>query len=152
MKRDIGTDVTKLCTDQGSKFCNKNFEEYLQENAISHELSTVYTPQQNGYSERDNHTIMEMAQSLIHARGFPTTLWVEALHTTVYLLNRTINTQLGTVIPYKKYFKEKPTMDHYRVFGVLAYVFKNKHQRSGKLDTKNFKGYFTCYSNTSKAY
>jgi hypothetical protein len=43
-------------------------------------------------------------------------------------------------------------MDHYRIFEALVFVFKNKQQRSGKLDAKSFKGYFTGYSNTNKAY
>jgi hypothetical protein len=60
--------------------------------------------------------------------------------------------QLGAITLDKKYLKEKPTVDHYRVFGAIAYVFKNKQQRPCKLDTKSFKGYFTDYSYTSKAY
>jgi hypothetical protein len=155
IKRDTGNDIIKLHTDRGTEFYNKEFEEYLQDNAISHELSTVYNPQQNEYIERDNCTIMEVAQILIHefhAKNLLTKLWAEVIHTAIYLLNQTINTQLGIVTPYEKYFKEKPIVDHYKVFGALVYVFKNKQQRSGKLDTKSFKGYFTSYSDTSKAY
>ena len=93
-----------------------------------------------------------MARNIIHAKGLPTKLWAKAIHTTVYLLNHTINTQLGLVTPYEKYFKKKPTVDNYQVFVAHTFVFKNKQQQSCKLDTKSFKGYFTGYSNTSKAY
>jgi hypothetical protein len=151
IKCDTGNNVIKFRSDRGTEFCNKDFENFLQDAAITHDTSTVYTPQQNGYIERDNRTIMEMTRSLIHAKDLPKRLWAEAVHTAVYLLNRTINTQLGNNTPYERFFKQKPLVSHYRVFGALAYVFVNKQQRT-KLDPKSFKGYFVGYSNTSKAY
>jgi transposase InsO family protein len=101
IKRETANQVTKLWTDRGSEFCNTSFEAFLADNAIAHELSTNYTPQQNGFVERDNRTIMEMAKSLLHAKGLPKILWAKAVHTAVHILNRTINLQLQNKTPYE---------------------------------------------------
>ena len=95
--------------------------------------------------------VMEMAWSILHAKDLPKRLWAEAINTVVYILNRTINHQLGNVTPYEKYFKEKPSVQHLQVFGSLAWVFVNKHVRS-KLDPKSIQAYFVGYSSTSRAY
>lgn len=89
---------------------NVVFDKYLEEMNISRQLSIVYTPQQNGYIERDNRTVMEMAHSILHAKDLPITLWAEAVNTTICILNRTINHELGTVTPYEKWFGEKPSV------------------------------------------
>jgi hypothetical protein len=123
----------------------------LADYTIDRDTSIIYTPQQNGFIECDNKTIMETARSLLYAKGLPKTLWAEAISTAVYLLNCTINTQLGDKTPYECWFNTKPSAAHNRVYGSLAYVFINKQQQT-KLDAKSFKGYFVGYSNTNKAY
>ena len=94
---------------------------------------------------------MEMARSIIHAKDLPTKLWAEAVNTAVHILNRTINCQLGIETPYERWFREKPSVNHYRIFGSLAWIFVNKQQRT-KLDPKSVKAFFVCYSSTSRAY
>ncbi|GKC62847.1 retrovirus-related pol polyprotein from transposon TNT 1-94, partial [Tanacetum coccineum] len=46
------------------------------------------TPQQNGVAERRNRTLMEMVRSMISKSSLPKSLWIYALKTAVYLLNR----------------------------------------------------------------
>ena len=151
MKKDTGNDVLTLQTDQGKEFLNSAFTQYLDDMTIHYETSTVYTPQQNGYIERDNQTVMEMARSLLHAKDLPLKLWAEAVIIAVYLLNRTINSQLGLITPYESWFGTKPSIKHYKIFGSIAWVFVNKERRT-KLDPKSMRTYFVGYSATSKAY
>ena len=151
VKKEIGQDVLAIKTDQDREFLNTNFDKYLEENNISRQLSTIYTPQQNGYIERDNRIVMKMARSLIYAKDLPLKLWAEAVNTAVYILNRTINHQLGNITPYECWFGEKPSVQHLRIFGSLAWVFINRQARS-KLDPKSLRAYFVRYSLTSRAY
>ena len=94
---------------------------------------------------------MEMACNIIHAKGLSTKLWAEAVSMAIYILNRTINGQLGHETPYECYFGVKPSILHYKIFGSLAWLFVNKQLRT-KLDPKSIKAYFVGYSPTSRAY
>ncbi|XP_059073266.1 uncharacterized protein LOC131874064 [Cryptomeria japonica] len=46
------------------------------------------TPQQNGVVERKNRTVKEMARTMLNEANLPDRYWKEAVHTTVYILNR----------------------------------------------------------------
>lgn len=50
-------------TDRGGECLSNNFDEFCEENGIYRELTTPYTPEQNGVAERKNRTIIEMARS-----------------------------------------------------------------------------------------
>ena len=90
-----GHSVQTLRTDRGTEFCNTDFDSLLDSEGIIRETSMAYTPQQNGYIERDNRTICEAARSMLHLHNLPIKLWAEVVHTAVYVLNRTINHQVG---------------------------------------------------------
>ena len=53
------------------------------------------TPQENGVVQRINRTIMEHARSMRLHVGLPLHIWVEAVNTTIYLINRGPSTPLG---------------------------------------------------------
>ena len=46
------------------------------------------TPQQNGVSERRNRILMDMVRSMLINSTLPVSLWMYALKTAMYLLNR----------------------------------------------------------------
>ena len=46
------------------------------------------TPQQNGVLERCNRTLMDMVRSMLSNSKLPVSLWMYALKTAMYLLNR----------------------------------------------------------------
>lgn len=48
----------------------------------------AYTPQLNGVPERKNHTILDMARSMVKGKNLPREFWAKAVATSVYLLNR----------------------------------------------------------------
>ena len=49
VERTTGARVRTLRTDRGKEFCNDNFELLFEQEGITRETSTAYTPQQNGY-------------------------------------------------------------------------------------------------------
>jgi len=46
-----------LRSDGGGEFTNKDLEDYLIKEGIKHEITSPYTPSQNGVAERKNRTI-----------------------------------------------------------------------------------------------
>jgi transposase InsO family protein len=63
------------------------FVRFLQENGIVAQYSMPVDPQQNGVAERRNRTLMDMVRSMLSYSMLPISLWMEALKTTVHILN-----------------------------------------------------------------
>ncbi|KAA3467332.1 Retrovirus-related Pol polyprotein from transposon TNT 1-94 [Gossypium australe] len=61
-------------------------ETFKKFKGVHRELTTPYTPQQNGVAKHKNRTIVEMARSLLKSKGLPDKFWVENV-VVVYLLN-----------------------------------------------------------------
>jgi len=109
------------------------------------------TPQQNGVAERKNRTIVEMASSILQSKDLPKQYWAEAVNTAVYILNRSPTKAVLNKTPYEAWFKRKPKVDHFKVFGCIAYSHIPKENRE-KLDGKGEKCIFIGYSDESKGY
>ena len=146
-----GHRAKKIRTDRGKEFCNTTFDMFLEQEGITRETSMAYTPQQNGYVERDNRTICEAARSMLHLHDVPLKLWAESVHTAVHILNRTVNTQVGKTTLYELWYHKKPSVSHYRTFGTLAYIFIDKSLRT-KFQPKGTPVIFVGYSDTSKGW
>nr|GFB50385.1 retrovirus-related Pol polyprotein from transposon TNT 1-94 [Tanacetum cinerariifolium] len=82
--------VIIIRTDNGTKFKNQVLKVYFDSVGISHQMSSVRTPQQNGVVERRNRTLVEAARTILifsHASLF---LWAEAIATACFTQNRSI--------------------------------------------------------------
>nr|GEX49015.1 ribonuclease H-like domain-containing protein [Tanacetum cinerariifolium] len=56
--------VIIIRTDNGTKFKNQVLKEYFDSVGISHQVSSVRTPQQNGVVEQRNQTLVEAARTI----------------------------------------------------------------------------------------
>ncbi|GKA52233.1 putative ribonuclease H-like domain-containing protein [Tanacetum coccineum] len=73
--------VKFLRTDNGTEFVNQTLREYYEKVGISHETFVARSPQKNGVVERRNHTLIEVARTMliyVKALLFP---WAEAVAT-----------------------------------------------------------------------
>jgi transposase InsO family protein len=52
--------VKKIRSDNDTDFKNTQVEDYLDKKCIKHEFLSPYTTQQNGVTERNNATLIEM--------------------------------------------------------------------------------------------
>ncbi|XP_077217878.1 uncharacterized protein LOC143852380 [Tasmannia lanceolata] len=87
VEKQSGFMLETLRSNRDGEYVSHEFENFL-ENGIRHQLTTWYTPQQNGVAERKNRTIMELARSMLKANGMPHMFWVEAVACAIYLLNQ----------------------------------------------------------------
>ena len=58
-------------TDNETEYISQKFNSIYEGAGIEHQLTTPYSPQENGVSERKNKGIMEMIRCLLHEKCFP---------------------------------------------------------------------------------
>ncbi|KAL4354255.1 hypothetical protein GQ457_06G039790 [Hibiscus cannabinus] len=146
-----GKKIKTLRSDNGSKYTSRQFASYLKKLGIHHQLTVVYTPQQNGVSERKNRTVLNMARCLLFEKKIPKGFWAEAVNTSVYLLNRLPTKALEGKTPFEAWFDATPSIGHLRVFGCVCYMHVPEVKRD-KLDERATVGVFMGYSSNSKGY
>jgi transposase InsO family protein len=95
--------------------------------------SAPYASQANGLAERANRTIFEMARTTLVQSGWPNTFWAEAVINAAAIYNRL--PQAGGIIPFEKLYDRKLSVNKFRPFGCLAYVFQHESKRK-RLDSK----------------
>lgn len=130
---------------------SKEFILFCKANSIHRELTAPYIPEQNGVAERKNHTVMEMTRSLLQAKGLSNQFWVEAVATSVYLLNLSPTRAVMNQTPFEAWRGTKIFVSHFRVFGCIAYALVNSQVRQ-KLDENFEKCIFVGHCTQSKAY
>ena len=57
-------------------------------NGIKRQLTTTYTPQQNGIVKMKKHTMMEMERTMLQTREISNSFWGGEVATTIYILNQ----------------------------------------------------------------
>ena len=151
VENEKGLNIKTIRSDNGGEFVNSKFVEMCNKRGYRHEFSTPRTPQQNGVVERKNRTLQEMARSMLHEFDLPKCLWAEAVNTASYIINRVSIRPIAKKTPYELWKNRKPTIAHFRVFGVKCYVL-DEGPKLTKFDSKSQKGIFVGYSKTSKGY
>jgi hypothetical protein len=74
---------------------------FSKKKRILHQTSCVYTPEQNGVSERRNRHLLEMTRVLLFQNNVPLIFWSDATLTTTYLINRLPSANLNFKSPLK---------------------------------------------------
>ncbi|GKA07187.1 retrovirus-related pol polyprotein from transposon TNT 1-94 [Tanacetum coccineum] len=69
---------TTVRTDKGMEFLNKTLHAYFAKEGIRHEMSTARTSEQNGVVKRRNHTLVEVARTMLSAAKVPLFFWAES--------------------------------------------------------------------------
>nr|GEY72750.1 retrovirus-related Pol polyprotein from transposon TNT 1-94 [Tanacetum cinerariifolium] len=138
-------------TDNGSEFKNQVLKEYFDSVGISHQVSSVRTPQQNGVVERRNRTLVEAARTMLIFSRAPLFLYAEAIATACFTQNRSIIHRRFNKTPYELINGRKSDISFFYVFGALCYP-KNDRKDIGKLGAKGDISFFIGYSTDSCAY
>ncbi|KAI5329472.1 hypothetical protein L3X38_028869 [Prunus dulcis] len=146
-----GYKLKKLRSDRGGEYTSVEFERFCDNAGIERQLTTPYTPQQNGVVERKNRTIVEMAKRLLLEKKIPLDFWAEAVNISVYILNRCPTKALSKKTPFEAYGGRKPGIKHLKVFGSLCYAHVPKQQRH-KLDLASKRCIFLGYGSCEKGY
>jgi len=97
VERKLDRKVKVVRSDRGGEYyekfnesgqCKGPFAKLLESQGIYAQYTMPGTPQQNGIAERRNRTLMEMVRIMINYSNVPLSLWMYALKSAAYLLNR----------------------------------------------------------------
>lgn len=151
VENQFGTNIKNIRTDNGTEYVNKRFDGTCKASGIVHQLTTPYSPQQNGLAERMNRTVMEMARSMLHFKGVEMKWWAEAVNTAIFITNRTTNSVRSDITPYEICFQVAPNLEDLRVFGSVGYAHIDKSKRS-KLHSKSYACMLLGFPEQTKGY
>ncbi|XP_073268022.1 uncharacterized protein [Populus alba] len=115
------------------------------------QLTTTYTPQQNGVAERKNRTMMNLVRSMLTEKKIPKSFWAEAVNWIIYVLNRCPTNAVKYMTPEEVWTGIKPSVEHFRVFGCVAHVHIPNARRT-KLEDKSVCCILLGVSEESKGY
>uniref|UniRef100_A0A2P2MWM4 Retrovirus-related Pol polyprotein from transposon TNT 1-94 n=1 Tax=Rhizophora mucronata TaxID=61149 RepID=A0A2P2MWM4_RHIMU len=159
VERQLDRKVKVIKSDRGGEYygkfnesgqCPGPFAKFLESRGICALYTIPGTPQQNGVAERRNRTLMDMVRSMLSNSTVPLSLWMHALRTAAYLLNR-VPSKAVPKTPYELWTGKKPSLRHLHVWGCSAEVrIYNPHE--GKLDARTISGHFIGYSEKCKGY
>nr|GEW15868.1 hypothetical protein [Tanacetum cinerariifolium] len=109
------------------------------------------TPQQNSVVERQNHTLVEAARTMLIFSKALMFLWAEVVATACYTQNRSLIHTRHHKTPYELVHNKKPDLTFFRVFGALCYP-TNNIEDLGKLQPTTNTGIFVGYAPSRKGY
>ncbi|KAL2327971.1 hypothetical protein Fmac_021398 [Flemingia macrophylla] len=159
VERQLDRKVKIVRSDRGGEYYGKTdesgqcpgpFAKFLESRGICAQYTMPYTPQQNGVAERQNRILMDMDMSMLNHSDVLLSLWMHALKTAVYLLNR-VPSKAVPKTPYELWTERKPSLRHLHVWGCPAEVrIYNPHEK--KLNARTISGFFIGYLERSKGY
>ncbi|GJT99991.1 putative reverse transcriptase domain-containing protein [Tanacetum coccineum] len=144
----LGKKIKALRSDRGGEYLSQEFKDYLSENGIVQNLTSPYTPQQNGVSERRNRTLLDMVRSMFNLTTLPLSFWDYALESAVRILNM-VPTKKVDKTPYEIWHGKAPNLSYLKVWGCEAYV---KCDSSDKLQQRSTKCIFVGYPKETMGY
>src|SRR5271168_1025937 len=123
VETQTGYKLKKLRVDGGGEFINKEFKIFLLDSGIQLDVTTPYSPSQNGIAERLNRTLVEHARAMLHAHNLPYFLWTEAVAYATYLKNRSPTRAIKDFkTPDEVFWKTKPNVNNLQEFGQKCWV------------------------------
>ena len=149
--------------DGGKEFGGQKLVQHIKEHGTLTEITTPYTPEQNGVAKRTNRTVFSKVRSAIEGSDLPLELWPEILLGAVYVTNRTATSSLEKMTLAEAFKRQvqlglldtdySPDISHLRVLGCKVYVNipKERRVKSAKLAPHAEEGYLVGFEG-SKIY
>jgi hypothetical protein len=143
--------IKQLQTDNGGEYVSMAFKQFTDNHGILHRFTCPYTSEQNGISERKHRHITETGLTLLAQSHLPSTYWVDAFLTAVYLINRLPTPVLDHHSPYFKLLHKHPDYSLLKIFGCACYPLLRPYTPH-KLAFRSTRCIFLGYSSTQKGF
>nr|GFA62911.1 retrotransposon protein, putative, Ty1-copia subclass [Tanacetum cinerariifolium] len=107
--------------DRGGEYISQEFKDYLKACGIFQKLNYLYTPKQNGVSERHNRTLLNMVRSMMSLATLPLSFWDYALESVARILNMVPTKKVDKTL-YELWHGKVPNLSYLKVWGYEAHV------------------------------
>ena len=128
-ENQLNAKIKAVQDDKAGEYMSAAFHKFMDQCGIARRHSTRNRPQQNGVAERANRTISDHVTAMLNEAKLPASFWALAVTAYVHVWNRLPTAPLPGTTPYTQWFKQKPDISHFRVFGCTAYVYIQRDKR-----------------------
>jgi hypothetical protein len=146
-----GHKTVAVRSDGGGEYISFELQAWLRQRGTQHQLTTAYTPQQNGAAERLNRTLLQKVRAVLCETAVSHDLWSEILCAVTHIRNLSPVSILDKT-PHEAFYGRKPDVSHLRQLGCKAYTLIPKEKRISKLQPVSQAGQLVGYSTDRKAY
>ena len=111
-ERQLGTKLKCRWFDHGGEFLSNEQKAYMVENGIETQTSMPDTPQQNGWAERFQQTIINGSEAMWHHAGLSNSFWIYAVKAKLHTYNVTLIKRADYETPTELWSGKKPNISH----------------------------------------
>jgi hypothetical protein len=101
VENEMDSKIKCLRSCNEGELTSKEFMDYCSRNGIKRKFFVSRTPQHNGFVERKNGTLQEMARTMLMDFKLTDIFWTQAVHTTVHIQNRVMLRNNTGKTPYE---------------------------------------------------
>ena len=112
-----------LRTDRGGEFISAEFSDFCGQHGVKRQLTTAYTPQQNGIVECKNCIVMNLVRTVLTEKKVPKRFWPKAVMWVNHVLNRSPTLIVKDVTSEEAWSGVKSLVDYFWVFKCVGYVY-----------------------------
>ncbi|CAI7732270.1 unnamed protein product [Closterium sp. NIES-54] len=139
-------------SDGAAKFRSKELQDYLAQKGIEHQISLLYTHQQQGVVERTNRTLMTKVRVQMKQSKLPPIYWTYAMHHAVRVHNLLSTIAItGNLSLYLKWTRTKADTSMLRVWGCMV-QYRPPTSTIGKFTSRAHWGIHLGISHEHKAW
>ena len=93
-----------------------------------------------------------MARTMLIESNLSRKFWAEAVNMSYYIINRVMVRLSSKKISYEMFKGKKPSLAHFKVFGIRCFIHINEKKNIDKFEPKSEPEIFLGYFETSRAY
>ncbi|XP_076883899.1 uncharacterized protein LOC143532863 [Bidens hawaiensis] len=143
----VTDDYSRYSCDICTELENSIIEFFCIQRGIHHEYSAPSVPQQNGFTERKNQTIIEVARTMLAGFKLHVQFWNEAVNTACYTLSRVLTIKKFKKTSYELLNNRKPNLQFLEPFTCPFTMLKRDAR---KFEEKAIEGYILGYASPKK--
>jgi GAG-pre-integrase domain len=113
----MGKHVCLLCSDGEGEYKGGDFNKYLEERGIQHEIMTPHMLEHNGVTKWMKRTLLDKVHVMLTDVNLPNSYWYDALEYAALLHNVSHTRALNNLMLDKVWSGNKPDILMYWVFG-----------------------------------